>query len=205
MTAMADSDVVQSGRPIFDDFFQICGRISAITRRMLSSNRLSSVKRTRLHGQLSSFCALCTNVNGGVGGQLSTGGNVQDGGRTGPLCEGVWPQFQVLLSNKEGLKWILGGYLCLFLLKDPSFNFPKGHNGKSPTGRQPLLEFCLAAPCKPGLGNFCLGYLPRPERKNLNQMKLQPYQEWRDEQKADEGPNEWSRFHRHNELYESST
>ncbi|GFY08912.1 hypothetical protein TNCV_4661041 [Trichonephila clavipes] len=32
-TATAGSDVVQSGRPIFDDFF----RISAITRRMLSS------------------------------------------------------------------------------------------------------------------------------------------------------------------------
>ncbi|GFW76468.1 hexokinase_2 domain-containing protein [Trichonephila clavipes] len=31
------SDVVQSGRPIFDDFSNICGRISAITRRMLSS------------------------------------------------------------------------------------------------------------------------------------------------------------------------
>ncbi|GFW71748.1 uncharacterized protein TNCV_219621 [Trichonephila clavipes] len=39
--------------------------------------------------QLSSFCALCTTVNGG---QLSTGGIVQDGGRIGPLCEGVWPQ-----------------------------------------------------------------------------------------------------------------
>ncbi|GFV25033.1 hypothetical protein TNCV_884991 [Trichonephila clavipes] len=36
-TATAGSDVVQSGRPIFDDFFNICGRISAITRRMLSS------------------------------------------------------------------------------------------------------------------------------------------------------------------------
>ncbi|GFW99247.1 hypothetical protein TNCV_3010151 [Trichonephila clavipes] len=31
------SDVIQSGRPIFDDFSNICGRISAITRRMLSS------------------------------------------------------------------------------------------------------------------------------------------------------------------------
>ncbi|GFW65393.1 hypothetical protein TNCV_396591 [Trichonephila clavipes] len=41
--------------------------------------------------QLSSFCALCTTVNGGVGDQLSTGGSVQDGGRIGPLCEGVWP------------------------------------------------------------------------------------------------------------------
>ncbi|GFU36324.1 hypothetical protein TNCV_559581 [Trichonephila clavipes] len=36
-TATAGSDVVQSGRPIFDDFSNICGRISAITRRMLSS------------------------------------------------------------------------------------------------------------------------------------------------------------------------
>ncbi|GFV66416.1 hypothetical protein TNCV_4898971 [Trichonephila clavipes] len=36
-TATAGSDVVQSGRPIFDDFFNICGRISAITRRMMSS------------------------------------------------------------------------------------------------------------------------------------------------------------------------
>ncbi|GFU81537.1 hypothetical protein TNCV_4926681 [Trichonephila clavipes] len=42
--------------------------------------------------QLSSFCALCTTVNGGVGGQLSTGDSFQDGGRIGPLCEGVWPQ-----------------------------------------------------------------------------------------------------------------
>ncbi|GFT93679.1 uncharacterized protein TNCV_1920541 [Trichonephila clavipes] len=30
--------------------------------------------------QLSSFCALCTTVNGGVGGQLSTGGSIRDGG-----------------------------------------------------------------------------------------------------------------------------
>ncbi|GFX47542.1 hypothetical protein TNCV_3015611 [Trichonephila clavipes] len=37
MTATAGSDVVQSGRPIFDDFSNTCGRISAITRRMLSS------------------------------------------------------------------------------------------------------------------------------------------------------------------------
>ncbi|GFT86331.1 uncharacterized protein TNCV_3258561 [Trichonephila clavipes] len=37
------------------------------------------------------FCALCTTVNCGVGGQLSTGGSVHDGGRIGPLCEGVWP------------------------------------------------------------------------------------------------------------------
>ncbi|GFU87182.1 hypothetical protein TNCV_4265461 [Trichonephila clavipes] len=36
-TATAGSDVVQSGRPILDDFSNICGRISAITRRMLSS------------------------------------------------------------------------------------------------------------------------------------------------------------------------
>ncbi|GFX00664.1 hypothetical protein TNCV_2236711 [Trichonephila clavipes] len=36
-TATAGSDVVQSGRPIFDDFSNICGRISAISRRMLSS------------------------------------------------------------------------------------------------------------------------------------------------------------------------
>ncbi|GFW91148.1 hypothetical protein TNCV_1808691 [Trichonephila clavipes] len=42
--------------------------------------------------QLSSFCALCTTVNGGVGGQLSTGGSVQDDGRIGLLYEGVWPQ-----------------------------------------------------------------------------------------------------------------
>ncbi|GFW46550.1 hypothetical protein TNCV_1936201 [Trichonephila clavipes] len=42
--------------------------------------------------QLSSFCALCNTINGGVGGQLSMGGSVQDGGRIGPLCEGVWPQ-----------------------------------------------------------------------------------------------------------------
>ncbi|GFU77415.1 ATP-binding cassette sub-family A member 1 [Trichonephila clavipes] len=36
-TATAGSDVVQSGRSIFDEFSNICGRISAITRRMLSS------------------------------------------------------------------------------------------------------------------------------------------------------------------------
>ncbi|GFW37249.1 uncharacterized protein TNCV_5021471 [Trichonephila clavipes] len=35
---------------------------------------------------------LSTTVNGGIGGQLSTGGSVQDGGRIGPLREGVWPQ-----------------------------------------------------------------------------------------------------------------
>ena len=33
MSTTAGSDVVQSGRPIFDDFSNICGRISAITRR----------------------------------------------------------------------------------------------------------------------------------------------------------------------------
>ncbi|GFW49968.1 hypothetical protein TNCV_2315501 [Trichonephila clavipes] len=37
------------------------------------------------------FCALCTTVNGGVGGQLSMGGSVQDGRQIGPLFEGVWP------------------------------------------------------------------------------------------------------------------
>ncbi|GFV16981.1 hypothetical protein TNCV_1426811, partial [Trichonephila clavipes] len=42
-TATAGSDVVQSGRPIFDDFSNICGRISAITRRMLSSKWSSVV------------------------------------------------------------------------------------------------------------------------------------------------------------------
>ncbi|GFX45242.1 hypothetical protein TNCV_3432901 [Trichonephila clavipes] len=36
-TATAGSDVVQSGRPIFDEFSNICGRISATTWRMLSS------------------------------------------------------------------------------------------------------------------------------------------------------------------------
>ncbi|GFX53660.1 hypothetical protein TNCV_1185881 [Trichonephila clavipes] len=36
-TATAGSDVVKSGSPIFDDFSNICGRISTITRRMLSS------------------------------------------------------------------------------------------------------------------------------------------------------------------------
>ncbi|GFY21783.1 hypothetical protein TNCV_1169271 [Trichonephila clavipes] len=56
----------------------------------------------------------------------------------------------------------------------------------------------LADPCNPGL----TGYLPRPEWQNLNQIKLQPYLEWRDGQKADEEPNEWPQFHRHNELYE---
>ncbi|GFW94486.1 hypothetical protein TNCV_2702071 [Trichonephila clavipes] len=37
LTATAGSDVVQSGRPIFDEFSNICGRISATTRRLLSS------------------------------------------------------------------------------------------------------------------------------------------------------------------------
>ncbi|GFW63528.1 hypothetical protein TNCV_401941 [Trichonephila clavipes] len=36
-TATAGSDVVQSVRPIFDEFSNICGRISAITRQILSS------------------------------------------------------------------------------------------------------------------------------------------------------------------------
>ncbi|GFU04517.1 uncharacterized protein TNCV_3574791 [Trichonephila clavipes] len=43
MTVTAGSGVVQSGRPIFDDFSNICGRISAITRRMLSSKWSSIV------------------------------------------------------------------------------------------------------------------------------------------------------------------
>ncbi|GFU23657.1 hypothetical protein TNCV_275391 [Trichonephila clavipes] len=34
MTATAGSDVVQSGRPISMTFSNICGRISAITRRI---------------------------------------------------------------------------------------------------------------------------------------------------------------------------
>ncbi|GFT10912.1 hypothetical protein TNCV_1945001 [Trichonephila clavipes] len=59
----------------------------------------------------------------------------------------------------------------------PSFHFPKDPNGKAPSGRQPLLKFCLAGQCNPGLGNFRLGYLQRPECQNLNQIKLQPYQE----------------------------
>ncbi|GFU67258.1 hypothetical protein TNCV_4130121 [Trichonephila clavipes] len=46
MTATAGSDVVQSGRPIFDDFSNICGRISAITRRMLFSNGQAFVAYT---------------------------------------------------------------------------------------------------------------------------------------------------------------
>ncbi|GFX00632.1 hypothetical protein TNCV_2236391 [Trichonephila clavipes] len=36
-TATAGSDVAQSGRPISMTFSNICGRISTITRRMLSS------------------------------------------------------------------------------------------------------------------------------------------------------------------------
>ncbi|GFU92473.1 RNase H domain-containing protein [Trichonephila clavipes] len=71
-----------------------------------------------------------------------------------------------------------------------SISFPKVHNGKAPPGRQPLLEFCLEFPCNPGLGNFCLSYLPRSDWQNLNHIKLQSYQEWRDGQKTDEGPNE---------------
>ncbi|GFQ90015.1 hypothetical protein TNCT_457711 [Trichonephila clavata] len=31
----------------------------------------------------------------------------------------------------------------------------------------------------------------------------QPYQDWKDGQKADKGSNNWLRFHRHNESYES--
>ncbi|GFU39173.1 hypothetical protein TNCV_1902701 [Trichonephila clavipes] len=84
----------------------------------------------------------------------------------------------------------------------PPFHFPKGDNGKASTGRPPLLEFCLAALCNPGLGHFCLGYLPRSEWQNLNQIILQHYQEWRDGQEANEGLNEWPRFPRLNELYE---
>ncbi|GFV98785.1 uncharacterized protein TNCV_2913021 [Trichonephila clavipes] len=61
-------------------------RISSGTKQTLLRKELDSID------QLSSFWALCTTVNGGVGGQLSTGGSVQDGGRIGPLCEGVWPQ-----------------------------------------------------------------------------------------------------------------
>ncbi|GFS65121.1 uncharacterized protein TNCV_204301 [Trichonephila clavipes] len=37
-TATVGSDAVQSGRPIFDDFSNICGRITTITRRMLFAN-----------------------------------------------------------------------------------------------------------------------------------------------------------------------
>ncbi|GFU99748.1 uncharacterized protein TNCV_49641 [Trichonephila clavipes] len=33
------------------------------------------------------FCALCTTVNSGVCGQLSTGGSVQAGGRIGPFVK----------------------------------------------------------------------------------------------------------------------
>ncbi|GFS90668.1 hypothetical protein TNCV_3770961 [Trichonephila clavipes] len=57
--------------------------------------------------------------------------------------------------------------------KGPPFHFAKGHNEKAPTGRQPLLEFCLATPCNHGLENFCLGYLPKPKWQNLNKIKLQ--------------------------------
>ncbi|GFY27646.1 uncharacterized protein TNCV_910971 [Trichonephila clavipes] len=40
MTATAGSDVVQFGRPIFDDFHNLWPYIAAITRRMLSSKWL---------------------------------------------------------------------------------------------------------------------------------------------------------------------
>ncbi|GFV08379.1 transposable element Tcb2 transposase [Trichonephila clavipes] len=73
--------------------------------------------------------------------------------------------------------------LILSMPRRLPFHFPKGHNGKVPAGRQPLLEFCLATSYNSGLGNFYLGYLPRPEWQNLNQIKLQPYQEWRDGRK----------------------
>ncbi|GFV87988.1 hypothetical protein TNCV_3241381 [Trichonephila clavipes] len=43
LTATAGSDVVQSGRQFSMTFSNICGRISAITRRMLSSNRQAFV------------------------------------------------------------------------------------------------------------------------------------------------------------------
>ncbi|GFU10234.1 hypothetical protein TNCV_4022161, partial [Trichonephila clavipes] len=38
-TATAGSDVVQSGQPIFDDFSNICGRISAITKYCLPNGQ----------------------------------------------------------------------------------------------------------------------------------------------------------------------
>ncbi|GFV51322.1 hypothetical protein TNCV_3615201 [Trichonephila clavipes] len=47
-TATAGSNVVQSGRPIFDDFSNICGRLSAITRRMLSSKRVKRLWLIRI-------------------------------------------------------------------------------------------------------------------------------------------------------------
>ncbi|GFX71391.1 hypothetical protein TNCV_2454021 [Trichonephila clavipes] len=78
------------------------------------------------------------------------------------------------------LDHIRGHPPCLFLLKWSPFPFSNGHNGKAPTGRQPSFQFCIAAPCNHGLENFCLGYLPTPEWQNLNQIKLQPYKEWRD-------------------------
>ena len=37
---------------------------------------------------------------------------------------------------------------------------------------------------------LCLSYLPRPEVQSLSLIKLQPYQEGKDGQKADEGPND---------------
>ncbi|GFT10595.1 hypothetical protein TNCV_1943381 [Trichonephila clavipes] len=46
---------------------------------------------------------------------------------------------------------------------------------------------------------LCFSYLPRPEGQNLNLIKLQLHQEWRDGLKADEMPNKWPRFHLHNE------
>ncbi|GFY33495.1 hypothetical protein TNCV_4538231 [Trichonephila clavipes] len=62
------------------------------TLRIASGTESTLIRKgTRLHLSVVRFCALCTTVNGGVGGRLSMGGSVQDGWRIGP-CESVWPQ-----------------------------------------------------------------------------------------------------------------
>ncbi|GFU78926.1 uncharacterized protein TNCV_307671 [Trichonephila clavipes] len=60
--------------------------------RIASGTEPTLIRREDTTPLTSSFCALCTTVNGGGGGQLSTRVSVQDGGRIGPLWEGVWPQ-----------------------------------------------------------------------------------------------------------------
>ncbi|GFV80991.1 hypothetical protein TNCV_2269751 [Trichonephila clavipes] len=50
---------------------------------------------------------------------------------------------------------------------------------------------------------FLQGYLPRPEGQNLSPIKLQPYEDGRNEQKDAEGLNGSPRLHHHSGSYES--
>ncbi|GFU54686.1 hypothetical protein TNCV_2161521 [Trichonephila clavipes] len=94
-------------------------------------------------------------------------------------------------SEELGLWKTFGEYPYLFLPRGPPSHFPKDYNGIPPTE----IPFFVAS-CSSGLGNLVfIDYLPGSEKQKLNPIKLQPYQEGINGQKAAEGLNGWLQLH----------